>query len=281
MYEDNNETIEDVILRYSDRGIHDIRAYVSDDCCDKAAKEILSWKKGNVFLATGFYAAGYAETDGPAGTAALSLALRRLGYMPIIITDEYCRGFFETENIQTIYIGCKATADIFDGLVAEYEPKGLISIERCGKNRYGGYANMRGLSISEYTAPIDEMFIRYQGIIPTIAVGDGGNEIGMGKIEGAVRRKLSVEPCMASTDILVIASVSNWGAYGIAAALGRLCKVNLLPDFEWVESFIRKTVEIGSVDGITLEKTISVDGNDMAIEREILSDLQCLEELCV
>ncbi len=276
MYEDNNETIEDVILRYSNRGMKDIRTYISNDCCDKAAKEILSWKKGNVFLATGFYADGYAETDGPAGTAALALALRSLGYAPVIITDKYCKGFFEPENIQTIYIDCKATADIFDGLVAEYKPKGMVSIERCGKNRYGDYTNMRGFSISGYTAPIDELFIRYQGIIPTIGVGDGGNEIGMGKIEGAIRRKLSVEPCMASTDILVIASVSNWGAYGIAAALGRLRKVNLLPDFEWVENYIRKTVEIGSVDGITFEKTISVDGKDMAIEREILSALQRL-----
>lgn len=281
MYGDNQETIEDVILRYSDRGVPDIRSYVSDNCCDKAAKEILSWEKGNVFLTTGFYAAGFAETDGPVGTVAL--ALRSLGYTPVIITDEHCKGFFELEGILTIYIDCKVKMDILDALVDKYEPKGLISIERCGKNRYDNYANMKGLSISEYTAPIDDLFIRYQGIIPTIGVGDGGNEIGMGKIEGAIRRKLSLEPCTVSTDILVIASVSNWGAYGIVTALSRLCKVNLLPNFDWVENYIKKTVEIGSVDGITLEKTISVDGKNMVIEQEILSALQSLEkgEVCV
>lgn len=278
MYRDDQETIEDVILRYSDRGVPDIRSYVSDNCCDKAAKEILSWDKGNVFLTTGFYVAGFAETDGPAGTAALALALGRLGYTPIIITDEYCRGFFEPEGIQTIYIDCKAEMDSLDVLITEYEPKGMISIERCGKNRHDIYANMRGLSISEYTAPIDDLFIRYQGIIPTIGVGDGGNEIGMGKIAGAIRRKLALEPCMVSTDILVIASVSNWGAYGIVAALGRLCKVHLLPNFDWVENYIKKTVEMGSVDGITHERTVSADGKDMVIEQEILSTLQSLEK---
>ena len=69
-------SIEEVVLRYSERGMPDIRRYVSDNCCEKAALEILSWEKGNVFLTTGFYVAGYAETDGPVGTVALALAPR-------------------------------------------------------------------------------------------------------------------------------------------------------------------------------------------------------------
>lgn len=271
------ETIEDVILRYSDRGTPDIRDYVSENCCYKAAKEILSWERGNVFLTTGFYAAGHAETDGPVGTVALSRALKELGFVPVIITDEYCRGFFEMENIETVYMDRDADAGYMDGLVSDYAPKGMISIERCGKNRFALYANMRGLSIGDYTAPVDEMFVKYQGIIPSIGVGDGGNEIGMGKIAGAIRRKLALEPCVVSTDILVIASVSNWGAYGITAALGRLCEKELLPSFEWVKGYIKKTVEMGSVDGITHEKIISVDGKDMRIEQEILTALKKLE----
>ena len=91
------ETIEEVILRYSQRGIPYIRRYVSDNCCEKAAQEILSWEKGVVFLTTGFYVAGYAETDGPAGTVVLALALQRLGYQPVILTDQPCQGFFELE----------------------------------------------------------------------------------------------------------------------------------------------------------------------------------------
>ena len=72
--------------------------------------------------------------------------------------------------------------------------------------------------------------------------------------------------------------MSNWGAYGIVAALGRLCKINLLLGYDWVEDYIRKTIEIGSVDGITLERTVSVDGKNMEVEQEILFALQSLEK---
>lgn len=175
------ETIEEVILRYSQRGIPYIRRYVSDNCCEKAAQEILSWEKGVVFLTTGFYVAGYAETDGPAGTVVLALALQRLGYQPVILTDQPCQGFFELEMLPTVYVPYDADQETFRELIETYQPKGMISVERCGRNRFLQYANMRGVSISEHTAPIDELFVAYQGVIPSIGVGDGGNEIGMGR----------------------------------------------------------------------------------------------------
>jgi hypothetical protein len=282
MKKDNvNESIEDIILRHSNRGMSDIRFYLSEDYCTKAAREILSWEKGYVFLTTGFYVAGYAETDGPVGTVALAHALSKLGYKPVIITDEYCKGFFDNENIEIIYIGINDSEDKIDEIVKNYEPKGMISVERCGRNKFGFYANMRGEDISEHTAPIDEMFIRYQGIIPTIGVGDGGNEIGMGKIAGVISRKLSLEPCVIPADISVIASVSNWGAYGITTALGRLSGIELVPKYEWVKSFIKKTVSIGSIDGVTKDKSISVDGKNMSIEYEILDALHSEESVPV
>ncbi len=282
MKKDNfNESIEDIILRHSNRGMSDIRFYLSEDYCTKAAREILSWEKGYVFLTTGFYVAGYAETDGPVGTVALANALSKIGYKPVIITDEYCRGFFDNENIETIYIGIDDSANTIDEIVKTYEPRGMIAVERCGRNKFGFYANMLGEDISEYTAPIDEMFIRYQGIIPTIGVGDGGNEIGMGKIAGVIARKLSLEPCVIPADISVIASVSNWGAYGIVTALGRQCGIELVPKYEWVKSFIKKTVSIGSIDGVTKDRSISVDGKNMSIEYEILDALHYEESVPV
>ena len=59
---------ESIILRHSGRGMNLLREYLPEDYCAEAAKEILSWPKGIVFLTTGFYVAGFAETDGPAGT---------------------------------------------------------------------------------------------------------------------------------------------------------------------------------------------------------------------
>ncbi len=274
---DKQETIEDIILRYSERGMPDIRFYLSSDYCTKAASEILSWEKGNVFLTTGFYVKGYAETDGPVGTVALSKALSKLGFNPVIITDEFCKGFFEIEDIETVYLDIDNKGDDIDHLVEKYDPKGLISIERCGRNRHGFYANMKGEDIGAFTAPIDEMFIRYRGLIPTIGVGDGGNEIGMGKIAGPILRKLSFEPCVIPADIFVIASVSNWGAYGIVAALAKLSNMKLVPGLDFVETYIKKTVKLGSVDGVTGWNSVSVDGKNMKTEYEILHALRKLE----
>ena len=270
-------TIEDIVLRYSERGMKDIRPYVSTDCCHKAAKEILSWERGNVFLTTGFYVAGYAETDGPVGTLTLALALKKLGFSPIMLTDSYCEGFFEEQPIGVEYVSMDADKKELDELVAKYQPVGMISVDRCGKNDEGLYANMRGVDISPHTAPIDELFVSYGNRIPSIGVGDGGNEIGMGKIAGPIRRKLSLNPCVVSTDVLVIASVSNWGAYGIVAALGSITDKKLLPEFSWIEDYIAYTVKKGSVDGISHENIVSVDGKDMTIECEIITALHMAE----
>lgn len=270
-------SIEDVILRYSDRGMQDIRLYVSSDCCHKAAREILSWKRGNVFLTTGFYVAGHAETDGPVGTVALAKVLERIGFTSVILTDMHCEGYFEAENIKTEYLSMNATEKEMEQLVTQYQPVGMISIERCGRNKNGLYANMRGIDISAETAPIDLLFIHYKDKIPSVGVGDGGNEIGMGKISGAISRKLSLEPSVVATDILVIASVSNWGAYGIIAALGKLKGKNLLPSYEWIVDYLKYTLQKGSVDGISHENILSVDGKDMSVECEIITALKKLE----
>ena len=83
---------------------------------------------------------------------------------------------------------------------------------------------------------------------------------------------------MVSTDILVVATVSNWGAYGIVAALSGCVGQKLLPDFSWIKSYITKTVEIGSVDGVTHEQTCTVDGKSMLTEQEIITALERIEQ---
>ena len=132
---------------------------------------------------------------------------------------------------------------------------------------------MRGVDISGNTAPCDALFLAARGRIPMIGVGDGGNEIGMGRVADTVRNRLSLTPSEIGADILVIATVSNWGAYGIVAALSELTGLALLPSFAEAEAFLRMTVEKGSVDGISHEHTPCVDGFGMDTEKEILDAL--------
>ena len=276
------ERIEEIILRHSGRGMDVLKEYLDADYCRQAAKEILSWKRDTVLLTTGFYVAGYAETDGPVGTCMLAKALDALGYAPVIVTDSFCRGFFEPEGIRVLYMDITDDAAEqerqADAILDAEKPVGMISIERCGINTRNDFENMRGISIKEHTARTDLLFLKApERRIPTIGVGDGGNEIGMGKIAGPIRRKLSLNPCVVSTDVLVIASVSNWGAYGIVAALGSITDKKLLPEFSWIEDYIAYTVKKGSVDGISHENIVSVDGKDMTIECEIITALHMAE----
>lgn len=268
------DTIESIILHHSHRGMNILREKLPESYCKEAAQDILSWERGNVLLTTGFYVAGYAETDGPVGTVMLAKALNRLGYHAVIVTDEYCKGFFEPEKIETVYMKNSDGETFCADLVEKFKPVGMISIERCGQNTQDDYANMRGVSIKENTAPVDMLFAKYQGQIPTIGVGDGGNEIGMGNMKDVIAEKLSLIPCKVCVDRLVIATVSNWGAYGIVAYLALLSgDKSLLPGYKWVASYLKSIVALGSVDGVSKENVPSVDGFPQEIEEEIMSDL--------
>lgn len=266
--------IEDIVLNHSDRGMDVLRKYMPLPFAKAAARRILDWGQGTVFLATGFYVAGYAETDGPAGTVFLANALKLLGYKPVIVTDEFCRGFFEPDGIEVLYMPYEAGTEWCKVQLKKYKPAGLISIERCGKNSDGEYANMRGESISDKTAKVDMLFELAYGSIPTIGVGDGGNEIGMGNIADIISETLELKPCVVKVDELVIATVSNWGAYAIIAWLERLSGKKVFMSFEMVEAFIKRTVELGSVDGVLKEKQVSVDGFGMEVEKEIIENLR-------
>ena len=60
------------------------------------------------------------------------------------------------------------------------------------------------------------------GKITTIGIGDGGNEIGMGKVQQKVIEHIENGRNIASTvatDHLITAGVSNWGGSALVAAL--------------------------------------------------------------
>ena len=265
-------TFDDIILQHSTRGMDILYREHPSAYCEEATQALLALDKGTVFLYTGFYVGGYAETDGPIGTYFLARALKQLGFRPIIVTDAYCEGYFK--ECETLYLaneqcheaGCQAILD-------EYDPVCHISIERCGKNAEGLYANARKKDIGPYTVALDELFKVGGKSRPTFAVGDGGNEIGMGNFKETIVQYLPLSPCVVTCDYPVIASVSNWGAYGLIACLQKQTKELLLPSFEAVDAYLHHIVDLGSVDGIHVANVKSVDGKEWEIEQEILAAL--------
>ncbi len=262
------KNIDDIILQYSTRGMDKLKQEAKTDSVYEVSKVIKGLKGGVIFLYTGFYVAGFAETDGPLGTYFLARSLKDMGFYPLIVTDKYCKNFFK--EIGVIYADIEEESDeYFEKLLDKYAPTAHISIERCGRDEEGRFRNHRLDDISKYTAKIDRLFELGSKRSVGIAVGDGGNEIGMGKYKEYLK-KAGINYSVIEADYTVVASVSNWGAYGLIAGLRK----ESLPSFEEADDYLGYIVSLGAVDGISKKNEKSVDAKEWQIEKEILENLR-------
>lgn len=181
------------------------------------------------------------ETDGPPGAIALAAFLQALDKGASMIVDRRALSLFQKlveeaveqgvlktpVPILTYQGGSTGAAQAF--LCDERDPKSprfdhLVAIERAGRAADGNYYNARKMNIKHLVDPIDDLFLVAQKIpgISSTGVGDGGNELGMGKVKEAVKshiRNGDVIACDVEADFAVIAGVSNWGGYALACAL--------------------------------------------------------------
>ena len=277
-------TIEDVILAQDRRGIAVLRGHLPEDYCEAAARFMLQ-HAGTVLIATGFYVrrADAPETDGPPGALALGRALAALGNQVAYVSDAYTAPLLAdlapsgTETVDFPIADDAASRQIARDLLDRIEPTVLIAIERCGLTRSGAYLNMRGQDISHQTARLDYLFRQHPH---TVGIGDGGNEIGMGNLAPRIPEATTLpdDPAVTCTTHLVIASVANWGAYGVLAALSRLTGRNLLPRPVGESACIRRLVALGAVDGVTGVADCTVDSFTLPENTEILERLNGLLE---
>ncbi len=231
---------------------------------------------------TGFYVPKgtppAAETDGPVGAALLIRGLTDAGIVCRLATDPLCASACAAALRA---VGC-ATIPIDQGpaaaSIAAWKAAGIthvLAIERCGPGADGIPRNLRGEDVSAVTAALDLLYLG--GNWTTLAIGDGGNEIGMGSlpaalIAGAVANGGQIA-CRTKADHLIVAGVSNWGAWGVMAALALLrtdwqaaLLAALDPDLD--EAVLRVTVNEGpAVDGVTRVAALTVDGLGAAVHR--------------
>lgn len=257
----------------------------------RAAHSLLEKRNLHVAIVTGFYlphgTPPGAETDGPIGCVQLACSLARVGYRVRIVTDSLC---FPTVKQAAIAIGIPRTVEfdivpIYTNLLAENSNEiavrnliktwlkfdtpvsHLIAIERPGIGQDGKMRNMRGDDITNYTAPLHLLF-QLPNVIK-IAIGDGGNEIGMGNIPRSIIhthiRHGEKIGCIIPCDFLIVCGVSNWGATGILIALALLrpewqnhLLQTLTPEIEFhiLESIVSKGL---AVDGVTGKANFTVD----------------------
>ena len=276
-------TIEDIILNHDRRGIGALRPHLPADFCARAAQYALA-HPGPIIIATGFYIlmSNAPETDGPPGAFAIGGALRALGQTVAYVSDapmsEMMASWLARSGDPSPVIDFPVSSDadangrFAAGIIAEHTPALLIAIERCAPDAAGVYRNMRARDISPQTARIDRLFALG---LPSIGIGDGGNEIGMGNLADVVAASphLPDHPAATGCDRLVAASTSNWGGYGLVAALSITAGRNLLPDPDTDAACIRALVDAGAVSGVSGAPDYLVDEFTLSENAAVLQEL--------
>lgn len=244
------------------RGSERLAEPVLDDLA--AACSVLSGPSQRVGIVTGFYvpraAQPAAETDGPLGAAVLAQVLTAIGADVEVVTDAPCH---------PVVAAALTAAGVPEAMLPAWpdvDPGGwthAVAIERVGHGADGRHRNMLGDDISDVTPPVDVMFDELT--VPKTAIGDGGNEVGMGRLDPElVAETVHLGETIRSVvgcDHLIVGGTSNWGAHALAALLAAAAGVDapaLTEDGS--RGILDAMVAAGSVDGVTAENVATVDG---------------------
>jgi len=270
----------------------------------ESAARSLAGAGRHAVIVTGFYIPTAeppaAETDGPPGAVALAATLVRLGLRMTLVTDLLCasalRAAARAARLPEDSVRSFGTPEEFRSfLEAASAVTHLVAVERVGpcysvdqvRTRCGEEAaarfrdtvprefwsrclNMRGLPIEEWTVDFSGPFESPPPGVTTIGLGDGGNELGLGKFawtDLAARLDGLADPrilCRVAADHAVVAGTSNWAAFGLAAATAAIAgRPEVFADVtaESQRAVIEAMVRDGpAVDGVTRRFEATVDG---------------------
>ena len=234
-------------------------------CMNAAEKLIKTVKRGDrVFILSGFVLPPWnkAETDGIVSAVLLGRAMiKGLGAKPVVVCPKECA---EAVKAMADRIGEEIGLEVFttdgsfapqqaDGLIERYNPVSVISIECPGGNSQGVYHNATGMDVTALEAKQDILFKKLQQLgVLNIAIGDLGNEIGLGAIEETLKTyipKGEIIGVETKTDNLITATVSDWGCYAMIAAMAFLLeKPEIMHSRELEQMVLTCGAEHGLVD---------------------------------
>ena len=246
------------------------------------------------------------ETDGPPGAVALVRTAFQLGHKVTLITDT-CNEAVFAAALDKYLQQEEVSLEVFPGIMAPKEDARLqqlalscgliVACERAGPAKDGHSYTMRGIDMTErgLLAPLHRLV--EQSSSPFLAIGDGGNEMGMGKVIDKIISNPKIQNgekigCVVKADYLVAASVSNWGGYALAAGAA-LMKSKLEHNMstplkervrEWVEkcvpteeeevALLERCVVKGCRDGVSGNVEATVDGMPLETSMKCLRDIR-------
>lgn len=249
------------------------------------------------------------ETDGPLGVAALGRALvLGLGARPVFVTEPHSlRALSATVMAAGLPVLKPEVAAVRQGaavvleystedqegrrqasrLLDEFRPAAIVACEKLAPNAKGEIHSVLGVNVTAIHAKIHHLFdLAKARSIPTIGCADGGNEVGCGMIYEDTRTIMEAGarcqcPCgdgmatVVTSDVLVMAAVSNWGAYGTCAALGYLLgNPDLVHDPDTEYRMLDANVREGAGDGSYGFPVMRVDGISVAVNQGLVRQLR-------
>ncbi|MCY3784637.1 MAG: DUF4392 domain-containing protein [Chloroflexi bacterium] len=274
--------IAEVVFPTDSRGLGACRRLLPGDAFARAATAIADRPPAQAMLLTGFPVGGIGETDGPPGAMAVGQTLAALGWGVVTVA---CDTTFPVVDALLADIGPVIAAPITErdtqaaceALRREYSPDLVVAIERPGATADGRRLTMRGEDITGIAAALDPLMRAPL----SVAVGDGGNEIGMGVIAPSLQAKgLIPGVSVTRASHLLLAEVSNWGAYGLVAMLDFVTGRDTLPDGDTEQEWIERLVAAGAVDGMTRSNTAMVDGHSLEVNARMLASLRSIVDRC-
>ena len=229
-----------------------------------------------VAVVTGFFvpACGAPETDGPGGAVMLGRSLARSGKETALFTDRLC---LEAVKACSASVGGPVVREAVGAEeILAFRPDLLVFIERLGRAEDGLYYNMRGENVSATTAPLDGAALSGSGL-KVLAVGDGGNEAGMGLFRGKLAELLpGYAPCLSvvGADTALPVDVSDWGGYALASLLSMACGEWIGPEDRETRTMLDALISAGAVDGVTRRREPTVDGFPEEEHRHVIRELK-------
>ena len=228
------------------------------------SQSFLHRDKARFAIVTGIYSEAHfpkGEVDGPIGAAVLGRALSLLGHEVHLMVESQLDDVMRSLLAN---LGYSAKIVHTDGRSAE-EVRGwaddydfAVTIEKLGRAPDGFRHSVMGTPLGKNGDwYIDEFIIAMnENAKMTVGIGDGGNEIGFGKIfEEARNIVLFGERTVTTTatTYLFSAAVSNFGAYAVATALALgATRPELMVDGQTVKKCIEDVVALGCLDGGTV-----------------------------
>lgn len=220
------------------------------------------------------------ETDGPGGAANLARALMAVDCRVTLLTDAVSLPMVRAAasclapGTKVVSLPPEGTKVFAESLLERLRPTHFFTIERPGKGADGHFHNMHGVVIDSMVTDTDFLLplARRLGAV-TVAIGDGGNELGMGALSSLIKAHVTHGAALAAVeaaDFTLVSGVSNWWGWGVEALLSAATGQRLLPSPAEEFQLLSAVVAAGGVDGCTRESALSVDAQSLSEHQRLL-----------